>query len=57
MLSSAERTYLVPQEDRVVSLEARDLNRTTSIPQEVRLVVITDRQTNSFERTVYVTED
>ncbi len=57
MLSSAERTYLVPQEDRVVSLEARDLNRTTSIPQEVRLVVITDRHTDSFERTVYVTED
>lgn len=57
MLSSAERTYLVPQEDRVVSLEVRDLNRTTSIPQEVRLVVITDRHTDSFERTVYVTED
>jgi hypothetical protein len=57
MLSSAERTYLVPQEDRIVVLELRDLNRTVSVPQENRLVVVVEKKTDSFERTVYATED
>jgi len=57
MLSSAERTYLVPQENRIVVLEIRDLNRTVSVPQENRLVVVVEKKTDSFERTVYATED
>ena len=57
MSSSAERTCLVPQENRVVMLDARDLNRTVSVPQENRVVRIVEKQTDSFERTVYATED
>lgn len=57
MLSSAERTYLVPQEDRVVFMESRDLNRTVSVLQENRIVVVVEKQTDSFERTAYATED
>jgi hypothetical protein len=57
MLSSAERTCLVPQENRIVVLELRDLNRTVSVPQENRLVVVVEKKTDSFERTVYATED
>jgi len=57
MLSSAERTCLVPQENRIVFLEERDLNRTVSVPQEDRIVVVVEKQTDSFERTVYATED
>ncbi len=57
MLSSEERTCLVPQEDRIVMLELRDLNRTVSVAQEDRLVVVVEKQTDSFERTAYATEE
>lgn len=57
MLSSFERTCLVPQENRTVALDYLDINRVVSVPQEDRIVVVVEKQTDSFERTVYATED
>jgi hypothetical protein len=57
MSTPEERTYRVPQEDRIVFLETRDLNRTVRVPQEDRVIILGDRRTTSADRTVYATED
>lgn len=52
----AERTVRIPQENRLVFVEAFDTNRVVRVPAESRIVFI-ERQDTSAERTVYATED
>ena len=54
--TAAERTVRVPQENRLVFVEAFDTNRVVRVPAESRIVFI-ERQDTSAERTVYATED
>ena len=56
MSTAAERTVRVPQENRLVFVEAFDTNRVIRIPAENRIVFV-ERQDTSADRTVYATED
>ena len=58
MSTSAERTFVVPQENRLVfvSKTSSRYDRTIKILQEDRIVFV-ERQPTSAERVVYATED